>query len=139
MLFLKPFIRTIILATILFFLLVYLGMKYHWVENFNSKTNKIALSIPDQSALMGEFDNVKLEGDSKGFQPSLIQRKEPKVSAQLADMTKRQVVKHCQQLFRKTAMDRGLRELVVVDCVVSLYREKSLLGTTQNRQIKIKR
>lgn len=139
MLFLKPFIRTIILATILFFLLVYLGMKYHWVETFQNKANKIELNIPAQSSVIGEFDNVKIEGSIKDFQPSLIQGKKHKVSALLADMTKGQIAERCQQLFRKTAMDKGLRELAVGDCVVSIYRKNPSIRSTQNRQIQIKR
>ena len=127
MLFLKPFIRTIILAAILFFLLVYLGMKYHWIEIFYNKTNKIELSIPAQSAVNGELDNVKIEGSSKDFQPSLIQGQEQEESALLADMTKGQIAERCQQLYRKTAMDNGLRELAVGDCVVSIYRKKDLI------------
>ncbi|MCF6190187.1 MAG: hypothetical protein L3J51_06905 [Cocleimonas sp.] len=139
MLFLKPFIRTIILATLLFFLLIYLGIKYHWVETFQNKANKIELNIPAQSAVIGEFDNVKIEGDSKVFQPSLIQGQKQEASALLADMTKGQIAERCQKLFRKTAMDKGLRELAVGDCVVSIYRKKTSLSSIQNRQTQIKR
>ena len=139
MLFLKPFIRTIILAAILFFLLIYLGMKYHWVEIFHNKTNKIELNIPTQSAVNGERDNVKVEGSAKEFQPSLIQGQEQQATAFLADMTKGQIAERCQQLYRKTAMSKDLMDLAVGDCVVSIYREKISLGSTQNRQIQIKR
>ena len=139
MLFLKPFIRTIILATILFFLLVYLGMKYHWVEIFQNKANKIELNIPTQSKVIGGFNNIKVEGSPKDFQPSLIQGKEQEASAQLAEMTKEQIAERCQQLFKKTAMDKGLRELAVGDCVVSIFREKNSLRSPQNRETQIKR
>ncbi len=138
MLFLKPFIRTIILAAILFFLLVYLGMKYHWVEIFQNKANKIELNIPTQSKVIGGF-NIKVEGSPKDFQPSLIQGQEQEASAQLAEMTKEQIAERCQQLFRKTAMDKGLRELAVGDCVVSIFREKNSLRSPQNRQTQIKK
>ena len=144
MLFLKPFIKTIILAAILFFLLIYLGMKYHWVETFQNKVNRIELNIPAQSAVIGEFDNVKLdEGSPKDFQPSLIQgqeqEQEQEASALLADMTKGQIAERCQKLFRKTAMDKDLRELAVGDCVVSIYRKKTILSSIQNRQAQVKR
>ncbi|HIQ14174.1 MAG TPA: hypothetical protein EYH38_01205 [Leucothrix sp.] len=140
MLFLKPFIKTIILAAILFFLLIYLGMKYHWVETFQNKVNKIELNIPAQSAVIGEFDNVKLdEGSPKDFQPILIQGQEQGASALLADMTKGQIAEQCQKLFRKTAMDKDLRELAVGDCVVSIYRKKTILSSIQNRQDQVKR
>jgi len=139
MLFLKPFIRTIILAAILFFLLVYLGMRYHWIETFQNKTNEIELNIPTQSKVIGEFNNVKVEGSPKDFQPSLIQGQEQEANAQLAEMTKEQIAERCQQLFRKTAMDKGLIDLAVGDCVVSIFREKTLINSTQNRQIQLKR
>ncbi len=123
MIFLKPFIRTIILATILFFLLIYLGMKYHWVEIFHHKTNKIELNIPAQSAINGEYENLKIEGKSKEFQPSLIQGQE-QASTFLADMTKEQIAERCQQLFKKTAMGKDLMDLAVVDCVLSSYKKR---------------
>jgi len=139
MLFLKSFIRIIILATILFFLLVYLGMKYDWVEIFQNKTNKVELNIPVQSAVNGEFDNVKTKNSPKDFQPSLFQGQEQEAIALLADMTKEQVAERCQQLFKKTTIDKNLLDLAIGDCVVSIFREKTSLNSTQSSQIQIQR
>lgn len=50
----KPLLRTIILASILFIMLVYLGIKYHWgdaLKNISEKKDagkQIELNIPDQ-------------------------------------------------------------------------------------------
>ncbi|HIP94582.1 MAG TPA: hypothetical protein EYH20_04520 [Leucothrix sp.] len=55
---LKPFLRTILLASILFFLLVYMGMKYHWgdaLKRTSSKTSQhLELNIPNAEELTVE-------------------------------------------------------------------------------------
>ena len=40
---LKPLLRTTILASILFLLLVYMGMKYHWIDAFKKEQRKVTI------------------------------------------------------------------------------------------------
>jgi len=139
MLFLKPIIKTLIISTVLFFILVYLGMKYHWVVYLQNKPTNVELAIPEQPFVISKFESIKIEDDLEKIQPSLIQ--EHGTSALLVNMDKGQIKKSCQQLFRKMAMNNDQIEIAVGDCVVSNFKtsDNNPLQSTQNRQIQTQR
>jgi hypothetical protein len=154
MTFLKPLVKTVFLSSILFFALVYLGMKYHWIGfNPNDNDKKLELKIPKHSqTLASNTANHSLlssEGSEdeseKGYQPQIIQTS--RSSSLVINMTKAQVIESCTQLLRKKMADTNMLELAVGDCVISNYRdpiiETSLewgaMRSTSNRQVQLRR
>jgi len=119
---LKSFIKTALISIVIFFALVFLGMKYHWIGYFQRGNNQdMTLSIPDipvspELANNGvEEENV--EGD---FQPEIIQTLSS--DSLLDNMTKIQVEENCQQLYQEET-DELLLELAVGNCVLSNYND----------------
>jgi len=142
----KPFLRTIILAGILFFLLVYLGMQYHWGETLKKSTSKPAqeqleLSIPKAEDLVEEpqdltvpiidvepFDSEDALSEEENqnndlFQPEII--KNGPTIALIDSMTKDQIAIECQQLYNQSfnMADDPSVDLLIGNCVVSNYQE----------------
>ena len=142
----KPFIRTIILAGILFFLLVYLGMQYHWGETLKKSTSKppqkqLELSIPKAEDLVEEpqdltvpiIDVEPLESDDalseeenqndELFEPEII--KNGPTIALIDSMTKDQIAIQCQQLYNQSfnMADDPSVDLLIGNCVVSNFQE----------------
>lgn len=143
---LKPFLRTIILASILFFLLVYLGMQYHWGERLKRSTLKkpqdqLELNIPNTEDLTVESQDLSIpiidvepyepedaanEEENQNdelFQPEII--KNGPTIALIDAMTKDQIAIQCQQLYNKSfnmAGDPNV-DLLIGNCVVSNFQE----------------
>jgi len=142
----KPFIRTIILAGILFFLLVYLGMQYHWGETLKKSTSKppqkqLELSIPKAEDLVEEpqdltvpiIDVEPLEAEDalseeenqndELFEPEII--KNGPTIALIDSMTKDQIAIQCQQLYNQSfnMADDPSVDLLIGNCVVSNFQE----------------
>jgi hypothetical protein len=149
--FLKPLLKTILIASLLFFVLVYLGMKYHWIGfTADDKDKNLELVIPQQSKVLeknsssGELLSQDQDGE-ENFQPQIIQT--IKSSTLLSNMTKTQVKEGCLQLLKRTIIDNGTLELAVGDCVLSNYRdpiiethnEEGVVKSTKSRQAQIRR
>ena len=141
----KPFLRTIILASILFFLLVYLGMQYHWGETLKKSTSKppqeqLELSIPKAEDLVEEPQDLTVpiidveplesedtlsEEDQNNdlFQPEII--KNGPTIALIDSMTKDQIAIQCQQLYNQSfnMADDPSVDLLIGNCVVSNFQE----------------
>ena len=147
---LKPILRTTILAGVLFFLLVYLGMKYHWVDAFKKEddqkmlaqkgrnktdqtlSSKVELSdvppitmSPDVSdGIVTDFvaDAESNDGESP-FLPEII--KNTAATSLIDSMTKDQIALYCQTLYYKSLdMVEDLNaEILIGNCVVSNYQE----------------
>lgn len=125
MLFLKPLLKTIIISSLLFFVLVYLGMKYHWIGFYSDDNKNMELTIPDSPAMLNTNNstNVNSETDqtSEDFQPQIIQS--VRSSTTVSNMTKEQIRESCTNLLKRTISNVGLLELAVGDCVISNYRD----------------
>jgi len=119
---LKSFIKTALISIILFFSLVFLGMKYHWIGFFQTGNNQdMTLSIPDlpvsPELANNGVEEEKIEGD---FQPEII----PTLSSDslIENMTKNQVEENCLQLYQEET-DELLLELAVGNCVLSNFND----------------
>ena len=151
MLFLKPLIKTILVSCILFFALVYLGMKYHWV-GFNQNDKSTELKIPKRSSTLdsenidkiSQFNNIVTDNE-EDFHPQIIQTVSS--NSLVYHMTKMQVAKSCTQLLSNKVKDVGLLELAIGDCVISNYRdsiietqvEEGEIRSTKSRQAQLRR
>jgi len=132
--FLSPLIKTLLVSTLLFFILVFLGMKYHWI-GFNHNAKNIKLNIPKDTPVLGPVEQAKLSQDNdlssafnlepnteeRRFQPQIIQRARP--SSLVINMTKVQVVESCRQLLKKKIVNTDLLAVAVGNCVISNYRD----------------
>ena len=119
---LKSFIKTALISIILFFALVFLGMKYHWIGFFQAGDNQdVTLSIPDlpvsPELANNGVEEEKIEGD---FQPEIIQTLSS--DSLIENMTKNQVEENCQQLYKEET-DELLLELAVGNCVLSNFND----------------
>ena len=140
---LKPLIRTTILAGILFFLLVYLGMKYHWGDALKRADNpkNTELVIPPQKTVPVLLENsesaiISEAGGAGNFQPKIL--KDAPKDTLLGAMTKDQIALHCQQFYSESLginAEEGI-DLLIGNCVVSNYQEpfEVSMKTPQNIQ-----
>jgi len=149
--FLKPLFKTIIISSLLFFVLVFLGMKYHWIGIIqDDKGKNKELIIPHQSKnLDAETSTSNLLSQNQNsdeiFQPQIIQTE--KTSTLVNNMTKTLVKESCLQLLRRTIIDSDTLELAVGNCVISNYRdpiietrmEEGMVKPTQSRQAQTRR
>lgn len=139
MLFIKPLIKTFLIACVMFFIVVFLGMKFHWVNVFKANKHAIKLKIPSQT-LSTSAEKV-IDNEITDFEPQIININEVDIS--LKGMTKQQIENHCKTLLRKSVIDTVLLELSVGNCVLSNYRGEiknnnlniGSSNSTNNRQI----
>jgi len=114
---LKPFIRITILSLILAFLLIYLGIKYHWVENFKTGADSsLILDIPKKD----EFINDEIKS-SDIYRPKII--KSDSKNNVIDSMNKEQIADECVNLLGKTITKPLDLELATVNCVMSNYQD----------------
>ena len=112
----KPFFRVTLLSLILSFLLIYLGIKYHWIENFKADTNsKIELTIPEQSTTNTSARNKNT------FNPEILQGSTNR--SVLESMNKEQIAEQCINLLSENIQDQLSLDLATVNCVMSNYQE----------------
>ena len=131
---LKPFLKALLISSAIFLLVVFLGIKYHWVKVLQHKNDKqISLQLPDNQTEIASPPPELLQEDE--FQPEIINQQ--LIQSKLSNMTKEQITIGCQRLF-KTALNEGQKELLIGNCVVSNYQESiqaiSNIGSTVNRQ-----
>jgi hypothetical protein len=165
MLFLKPLIKTTLIASVLFFALVYLGMKYHWIGYLDGNNDKaIELAIPANAAALkndptksntfksNDAVNSDLSSDQNAsenpedFTPEIIQTVRSSSNAAV-NMSKEQIKTGCTNLLKRTITDAGLLELAIGDCVISNFRDsireiksnEESVRSTKNRQAQIQK
>lgn len=116
----KPFIRITILSLILTSLLIYLGVKYHWVDHFNKSSGfAIELEIPAKKNI--DTNNLSLDKPKDPFAPDIIQNNTS--NAALDSMNKEQITEQCENLLSRELKDPLTLELATVNCVVSNFQE----------------
>ena len=122
MIFYKPLFRTLVLSLILAFLLVYLGIKYHWTDYFSSEQAiKSELKIPHIIDDSVTVEVNELISDEQEFTPEIINR--DKTTTIIESMNKEQIAELCTNLLSRNINDDLSLELAVVNCVVSNYQE----------------
>jgi hypothetical protein len=149
MLFLKPLLKTIIISSLLFFVLVYLGMKYHWIGFYPDDNKNMELTIPDSPAMLNTNNSTNVNSEmnqaSEEFQPQIIQS--VRFSTAVSNLNKEQIRESCTSLLRRTILNVGLLELAVGDCVISNYRDSireidvntESLSSAKNGQVQIQK
>jgi len=141
---LKPLLRTIILASILFFLLVYMGMKYHWVDAFKKEEtqvkqniSEIAPAMPKPEVINDLVTDFVADSENKSnddfFLPKIL--KNTAATSLIDAMTKDQIALHCETLYYKSLSmtDDPNADILIGNCVVSNYQEpfQKTIKTTQ--------
>ena len=122
----KQIILFSLISSLLFLMLVYLGMHYHWVDVLNSNDNdQTILPIPP---IQPSANKLNSSSDEEGvgqtlphFKPVIIPADQNK--SLLATLTKGQISQHCLSIFNKLHNTRDTQELFIADCVLSNYKE----------------
>ena len=117
----KNVLRTILLSILLFLILVFLGIKYHWVNLLRDREShqNITLEIPEN--INKQVPNNQAVEEKQEFEAEIMSGVQN--DSQLARMTKVQIIQLCQNLADKLKSDALQKELFVGDCVVSNYKE----------------
>ena len=126
----KPFLRISILSIILTFLMIYLGVKYHWGDHFK-KTSPISmeLDIPAQNDAANN-NRVVSNNDANSFDPKIVQGSS--ASSLIDSMNKEQINEYCINLLSKELKDTLSLELASVNCVLSNFQETFQNSNVQN-------
>lgn len=128
MLSLKPFIRITFLSIILMSLLIYLGVKYHWGNQFKAlEEQSLELKIPNK--VVNENDDDKINKIKDSFDLKIINNNPG--STLVSSMNKEQIAEQCINLLSRDINDAMTLELATVNCVASNYQE-----TFQTQNIK---
>jgi len=129
MLSLKPFIRIIALSMILTSLLIYLGVKYHWGNQFNiSEEHSLELKIPIK--VVTDNSDINVNKTKNPYAPEIINNNVE--STLISSMNKEQIAEQCINLLSKDIKDNIALELATVYCVVSNYQETYQTENSQN-------
>lgn len=149
----KTLLLTVSISVAIFFLLVYLGMKFEWVKALqNKKTIKneeVELAIPNKSldqpiekpALENEPDvapqAVTNDGvganDKNKFTPSLIGEETAVVD--FTGMPLELVVEECRRISRKVGVPREQFNQSINECAVRNFQGRTSNDVTRSRNI----
>ena len=147
--FFKPIIKTSILAALSFFIIVILGMKYHWIEKIHLGNDKQqVIPIParsekeqvSQTSTLQEEKNSLVKSSDKDFEPTVVT--DVDYAEVIAKMDKEGVFEACTSLYANSDQLLELKELAIADCVVSNYSEpdkKTESSSSNNRQKQIQK
>lgn len=126
----KPFLRITVLSLILAFLLIFLGVKYHWGNQLKIKSDTLVeLAIPSQQSSNQKSDINSSENNNQ-FNPEIIKDES---NTLLDSMNKEQIEKHCTNLLSKSFKDPLALELATANCIVSNYQETFQSVNQQNK------
>lgn len=120
----KPFLRVTILSMILAFLLIYLGINYHWGDFLKTTpATSSVLPIPEKiESTLTTFDVNQSDSSTEyNFNPEIIDT--GKSNSILESMNKEQMAEHCTKLLSKQIIDPLTLELATVNCVMSNFEE----------------
>ncbi len=116
-------LRVFILSTILFFLLVYLGIKYHWGDHLNNKEEtSLTFQLPETNNISIQQE-VIVDGDqNENFDnPQILENIDQ--AEILSLMSKEQIRDNCENLLNKTLKDETALLVATGNCVVSNYQK----------------
>jgi len=121
---------TVLLSAMVFLGVVFLGMKYHWVEAFTKETKQFTeLKIPDsqgdgqKQAFSNDPGIVSPGTDSDSHTETTEIIENTSNSSPLANMTKKQVLEYCQKRFKTQGFSDDAIIVAVGNCVVTNYQE----------------
>jgi len=121
----KQIIVFTLVSSLLFLMLVYLGMQYHWVDILKpSNSDQTVLPIPPIKTSVKKLNSSNDEEGLKTlphFTPMIIPT-DPSKSL-LATLTKDDISQHCLNLFNKSHKTRDAQDLFIADCVLSNFKE----------------
>ncbi len=127
--FLKPIVKTLLLSGVVFFLLVFLGIKYNWVAFFKSPDSNVELTLPQVSIPLTTSENSAVT--KLPFQLEIIRSTQQPITA---NMSKEQILAGCMQLYNKLGVsNESMNDVIVGDCVVSNYQETIQTTASQQR------
>lgn len=118
---LKPIVKTLLLSSIVFTVLVFLGVKYQWIAFFKpiEDIGKVELTLPQASLPMTTLENS--HSREPPFQLEIIQSNKQPITANLS---KQQILEGCLQLYNKLGVvNESMIDVISGDCVVSNYQE----------------
>ncbi len=138
---LKPFFKVLFLSSTIFFVVVILGMKYHWGKALERKGQTTVLEIPDEK--IKTVSTYSVDNVTDQFQPEIIRTKYP-TSSPLQDLSKEQINHFCKALFNKENLQEV--SLLIGNCVVSNYQEplrdlaqNSAVSTVNRQKLSLKK
>jgi hypothetical protein len=150
----KTLLWTIVASILIFFILVYLGMKFQWVRALqHTKTlenEKIILAIPEATntvrpplELLEEkerLERLKAEKLSiKSYPYSLVGEETRRVN--FKGMSRKAVVKECRRISKKVGIPAGQFKQSVNECTVRNFQGRTTanMARSRNAQIALRR
>ena len=123
---------TVLLSTVVFLSVVFLGMKYHWVEAFTEGNKQFTeLKIPESSGEGQALSNSTgivlptmdktMDNGARTEVTEIIENRSNR--SPLANMTKKQVLEYCQNRFKTQGFSDDAIIVAVGNCVVTNYQE----------------
>lgn len=120
----KSLSLTLIISMILFFGMVSMGMKYHWVDkiNNNNNTQNVDLKIPQQ--VVNDEQTTHFQSKQPlDFKPVVLQHDLNNNHSSFSTMTKQQVIDYCTAHVQKSTLANEQMTLAIGDCVVTRYQD----------------
>lgn len=132
---LKPFVRISVLSIILTFLLISLGVKYHWGDYFKKGPSaSMELNIPDENKSAKNINAIEVKG-ANSYLPELVQ--ESNSSSLIDSMNKEQITEHCINFLSRDIKNPLNLELASVNCVLSNFQETFQILNIKDKQSEV--
>ena len=129
----KTLLWTVVLAVVIFFMVVFLGMKYQWVQGLQDKktipNEKIALEIPTSKTSAGGAAPALIEEkerkseDGSAFSPSLLGEETDLVD--FTGMPLELVVAECRRISTKIGVPVDRFTQSINECATRNFQGKS--------------
>ncbi len=136
----KTLLWTIVLAVLIFFVMVFLGMKYQWVQALQNKktipNEKIELEIPETDEIVTPTlvdEKVRVNKDGNAFTPSLLGEETDIVD--FTGMPLELVVKECRRISKKIGVPEDRFAQSVNECATRNFQGKSPEQMAHSRNV----
>ncbi|HIO92202.1 MAG TPA: hypothetical protein EYG68_05065 [Leucothrix mucor] len=134
----KALLWTVVLAAVVFFVLVFLGMKYQWVQALQDKrtipNEKVELAIPEHSVepeLVEEQARPSENGNA--FSPSLLGEETDVVD--FTGMPLELVVAECRRISTKIGVPANRFTQSVNECAAQNFQGKAAEDMSRSRNV----
>ena len=136
----KTLLWTIVLAVLIFFVVVFFGMKYQWVQALQNKktipNEKIELKIPETNAVTTPTlvdEKVRVSKGSGEFSPSLLGEETDIVD--FTGMPLELVVKECRRISKKIGVPEDRFAQSVNECAARNFQGKAPEQMAHSRNV----
>ena len=139
----KTLLWTVVLAVVLFFVMVFVGMKYEWVKGLQDKKNipneKISLEIPandindSESTLTLVEEKERKNEDGSAFSPSLLGEETDIVD--FTGMPLELVVAECRRISTKIGVPASRFTQSVNECTARNFQGKPSSQKVHSRNV----